>query len=706
MSVRSEDKKNELLIRVYVLLLAFGLFACLILFRVVKISLIEGDKWRSKAESKVEWKTVDSERGNIFDAQGNILATSLPFFDIRMDLLAPTDEVFNAGVDSLSYWLAKDFPDVYTEQQWRFKLTNDRRLGKERKKSVRYTALVSDINLDQLDRLKSYPILRKGKYRGGLIVVRKNKRFKPFAGLASRTIGEDRENADKIGLEAAYDKVLSGPAYEVFMKKVSGGVWVPMFDPAELKIEKGDDVVTTLDMTMQDLVHQELELAVLNNKARAGTAILMDVESGGIKAMANLTNTKKGAVEDFNYAIGRLSEPGSTFKIASYLAMLDDGHLQLNEKVNLNGGKKRFYDLTMKDSHLHGKFEVTAAEAFKMSSNIGAADLALKYYGKRAHNARFVNKLDSFGLVSKTNIELPGEPNPVIKHPDVNKKTWYGTTIPWMSHGYELMLTPLQMLNFCNAIANGGRLMEPYMVSELIRNGKTWEQFSQKVLIDQIASKGAIEQMHDLLKSTVNDGTAKSVKSDIVEIAGKTGTTRVNYAQAEEEKKYNASFVGFFPADSPKYSLLVVVYEPKDGDYYGGKVAGPVFKNIAEGVTLIDEKLMASIVNEERQDLVKSYHAGYAGDYEKVLEFIGVKDVQTRNKWIDIFPKEDELKVERKKIKVGKIPDLKGMGLRDAIYIMESLGVKYEVFGSGRVWKQTIDPGKEIDQNTLIIYLQ
>ncbi len=702
------DKKNELLIRVYLTLIAFVVFSLLIMSRVVKISWVEGEKWRDKAGNNVEWKNINTERGDIYDAQGNILATSLPYFDIRMDLLAPTDDVFSKGVDSLSKLLARDYPSIRTASEWKAKLISDRRLGREGKKSgVRYTLLVNGINLDQLDRLKKYPILKLGKYRGGLIVIRENKRFKPFANLANRTIGEDRENADKVGIEAAYDKVLSGPESEVLMKKVSGNVWVPLFDPAELKIEKGDDIFTTLDMTMQDLVHQELETAVLNHKARSGTAILMDVESGAIKAISNLTNTAEGAVERYNYAIGKSTEPGSTFKIASYLAMLEDGHLELNEKVNLNGGKRRFYDLTMKDSHLHGKFEVTAAEAFKMSSNIGAAALAVKYYGSRSKQIDFVNRLDSFGLMSTTGIELPGEPKPFIKHPEEHKKQWYGTTLPWMSHGYELMITPLQMLNFCNAIANGGRLMEPFLVSEILRNGKVWESFDSKTKIESIASPQAISQMHSLLKGTVNDGTAKSVKSDVVSIAGKTGTTRVNYAKAAEEKKYNASFVGFFPADKPKYSLLVVVYEPNNGQFYGGQVAGPVFKNIAEGVTLIDDKLMANIDEEDSGKLVKTYHAGYSGDYDKVLEFVGLKSgISKRNKWVEILPQEDVLGVEKKKIQIGKVPDLKGMGLRDVIYVVESLGIKYKVHGSGRVWKQTIKPGEEIDQKTLEIYLK
>jgi len=702
------DKKNEVLVRVYVLLAFFALIAVLMIGRVIKISQFEGDKWRGKADNNIQWVEVESERGNIFDSRGNILATSLPFFDIRMDLLASKDEVFKAGIDSLSIMLAKDFPDLGSAASWKTRLSRDRKLGiEQKKKGVRYTKIVDNITLDQLAKLKTYPILRNGKYRGGLIVLRKNKRFKPFGELASRTIGKDRINADKVGLEEAYDKVLSGPVSNVLMKKVSGGVKVPLFDPSELKVEKGNDLVTTLDMVMQDLVHKELSQAVLNHKASAGTAILMDTKSGAIKAISNLQNGKDGLSEVRNYAVARLGEPGSTFKLASYLAMMEDANLQLNESVNLNGGKKKFYNLTMRDSHLHGKFNVSAADAFKMSSNVGVASLAMKLYPNYEAQQSFIERLESFGLTSKTGTEIKGESEPKVKSPRVSGQHWNGTTLPWMAHGYEAMFTPLQILNFCNAIANGGDLMKPYLVSKILKNGEVWETFENKVLVKQIASAESIRKMQALLKATVLDGTGKSVRSDLVDIAGKTGTTRVNYVDKDAKKQYDASFVGYFPADNPKYTLLVQVYNPRGVHYYGGKVAGPVFKNIAEGVMLIDDQLMNRLEDEDSGELVTSYHAGFADDYDVVLDYLGLKAaVPSRNRWVDITPKDDELTVERKKILKNKIPDVKGMGLRDAVYVMENLGVKYKVYGVGRVWRQTVKPGEDIEGKTQIVYLK
>jgi len=342
-----------------------------------------------------------------------------------------------------------------------------------------------------------------------------------------------------------------------------------------------------------------------------------------------------------------------------------------------------------------------------MSSNIGVATLAQEAYPTKDAQVDFVNRLDSFGLTSKTGVEIVGESTPKVKHPKVSTGEWYGTTLPWMAHGYELMLTPLQVVNFCNAIANDGTLMKPFMVSEIIRDGEVWESFNKKVLKKQIASPSNIRNMQRLLKSTVLDGTGKSVRSDLVEIAGKTGTTRVNYADKNAEKEYNASFVGYFPADNPKYTLLVQVYNPSAGKFYGGQVAGPVFKNIAEGVMLVDDQLMQDIADETGGDLVNSYHAGYSGDYDVVLDYLGLKaSVPTRNRWIDISPKEDEISVQKKLIVKNEIPDLKGMGLRDALYVMENLGVKYKVYGVGRIWRQTIEPGEEIDGKTLIVYLK
>ncbi len=702
------DKKNEVLVRVYLLLAFFALVALVMICRVIKISQFEGDKWRGKADNNIQWVEVESERGNIFDSRGNILATSLPFFDIRMDLLASKDEVFDAGIDSLCLMLAQDFPDLGSAASWKTRLARDRKLGREQKKrGVRYTKIVDNITLDQLAKLKAYPILRRGKYKGGLIVSRKNKRFKPFGELASRTIGKDRVNADKVGLEEAYDKVLSGPVSNVLMKKVSGGVKVPLFDPSELKVEKGNDLVTTLDMIMQDLVHKELSRAVLDHSASAGTAILMDTRSGAIKAISNLENSKDGLHEVRNYAVARLSEPGSTFKLASYLAMMEDADLQLNESVNLNGGKKKFYNLTMRDSHLHGEFNVSAAEAFKMSSNVGVASLAMNVYPNYEAQQNFIERLESFGLTSKTGTEIKGEAEPKVKSPRASGVHWNGTTLPWMAHGYEAMFTPLQILNFCNAIANGGDLMKPYLVDKILKNGEVWETFGSEILVKQIAKTENIRKMQALLKATVLDGTGKSVRSNLVDIAGKTGTTRVNYVDKDAKKQYNASFVGYFPAENPKYTLLVQVYNPGGDHYYGGKVAGPVFKNIAEGVMLIDDQLMHRLEDEDKGELVTSYHAGFADDYDVVLDYLGLKAaVPSRNRWVDITPKENELTVERKKILKNKIPDVIGMGLRDAVYVMENLGVKYKVYGVGRVWRQTVKPGEDIEGKTQIVYLK
>jgi len=315
--------------------------------------------------------------------------------------------------------------------------------------------------------------------------------------------------------------------------------------------------------------------------------------------------------------------------------------------------------------------------------------------------------LESFGLTAKTGTEIKGESQPKVKSPQTSGVHWNGTTLPWMAHGYEAMFTPLQILNFTNAIANGGDLMKPYLVSKILKDGEVWETFESEILVKQIAKTESIRKMQALLKATVLDGTGKSVRSDLVEIAGKTGTTRVNYVDKDAKKQYDASFVGYFPADNPKYTLLVQVYNPSGDDYYGGKVAGPVFKNIAEGVMLIDDQLMHRLEDQDDEELVTSYHAGFAKDYDVVLDYLGLKAaVPSRNRWVDITPKEDELSVERKKILKDKVPDVIGMGLRDAIYVMENLGVKYKVYGVGRVWRQTIKPGENIGGETQIVYLK
>jgi cell division protein FtsI (penicillin-binding protein 3) len=700
------DKKNELLIRVYMVLLLFVVAALVMLFKVFQISILEGDKWRAKGEQNIKLLPIEADRGNIYSEDGNLLATSLTFFEIRMDTRAPREKDFFANLDSLSINLSKYVDHSLTPRQWKNKLKS------ARKKKNRYYLIARNINFEELKRIKKFPLFRKGQYRGGLICERRIRRERPFQHLAERTIGKDRLNASKIGLEGYFDKYLSGEEIKMPMKRVSPGIWIPLYDPAELEPKKGHNIVTTLDMHTQDITHQSLLSALKYHEAEAGVAIIMEVETGAIKAITNLSKNKDGSYsESFNHAIGTLSEPGSTFKLPTVLALLDDGHANLKTRVNLNGGKKRFYDHTMHDSDHHGIYSSTMEQAFEISSNVGIASLAEKYYSDNNNESAFVAKLRQFHLHQGTGVEINGEPLPYIKDPIKNSDTWSGTTLPWMSHGYELMMTPLQILNFYNTVANDGKMMKPYLVSEIVKAGDVVKKFRPKVIDESIASMEAIFKAQDFLSSAVERGTGKRLKTDNYEFAGKTGTTRVDYGDGVKgaAKSYNASFVGYFPANEPIYSCIVVVYKPQKHGYYGSSVAGPVFREIVDNIYGSKLELAVNMNGEKKEfddEKLPKYSSGYSTDFQRVFDYIDLDyRKKTKSKWVTIGPSVNELKIEKRKIKKSSVPNVEGMGLRDAVYILENLGMEVKFTGVGKVAKQSIRPGTNIDGQTIELKL-
>jgi len=704
------DNKNELLVRVYFVLLMFVLFAFLIIGRVIKITMVEGDKWRSKGAVNLKWMDNDVDRGDILDVHGNMLATSLPYFDIRMDLLVPSESLFNKNVDSLAICLARLWPNRKSAKQWKSELISERVAGKHgKKKGVSYHYIANGVKHEELDQLKKFPIFRRGRFGGGLIIERKSQREKPFRDIASRTIGEDRMNANKIGIEGSFDKFLRGKTNKQLMKRIKSNLWVPVDNPAEFDAQKGNDIVTTLDMHLQDIVQLALSRGLQSQKARAGTAILMDVKTGAIKAVSNLSRTESGNYnETYNYALGWLSEPGSTIKTASMLALLEGECASLNQKVQVNGGKINFYGQWMHDSENHYKDEMTLAEAFKLSSNVGISNSVDKCFRGPDGVKKFIDYFHQFGLHEKTEIEIEGEGSPYIKNPIDNKKSFWKTTVPWMAHGYEMHLTPLQVLSFYNTIANNGKKMKPYLVDKILDGEEAVHQFKPKVIQESIASLENIEKVQDLLEGVVLSGTGSRLKSDEFTFSGKTGTTRVDYDKDTEFKKYNASFAGYFPAEDPTYSLIVVVYEPRVS-FYGGQVAGPIFRNIVE-------KCHSLVMNDDIVDVserstvsfdLDNKSSGNAGDYQELLAFMNVDvETYTKGKWVNLMPKDGQAKIDKNIILKNKVADVTGMGLRDATYILESLGMKVISHGVGKVHHQSISPGTEIKVKEIEIFLE
>lgn len=706
------DRRNELLVRAYFVMFVFVVLSIVIIARVGKVSVIEGDVWREKGGKKVDWVPVKAERGNIYSADGELLATSLMFFEIRMDLKQASEAVFNKGIDSLSINLANHIGRK-TAAQWKADLMAARIdciKNKKPKPGSRYLFIAKDLNYEQMARIKTFPIFRLGGLKGGLIINKYGKRNKPYQSLAGRTIGEDRENASKVGLEGFFDKYLTGEEDKKLMQNVGRNIWLPLYDPTEHSTKRGDDLVTTLDMQIQDIVHQELLATLYANNASGGCAIVMEVKTGAIKALSNFQQNKKGDYAEIrNHAVGRLNEPGSTFKLATAMALLEDGFVSLNTKVDLQGGKKKFADLWMYDSHMHGIHETDFRNAFQISSNVGMATLANKFYNNKQGKEKWSNRLDQFKLREQLGIEIVGEGKPFVKKP-ANKKDWYGTTIPWMAHGYELLLTPLQTLAMYNSVANDGKMMKPYLVSEVMHEGKTVKKINPKVLKNQIASTKTIRQVQELLEGVVKEGTGKSVRSEMVSIAGKTGTaTDERKKRTENRKVYNGSFAGYFPAENPKYSVMVMVYDPKK-QYYGGAVAGPVFKRIAEKIYSVKRELVKEINDDHIVDNtqpIEETHAGFASDYENLFDYVGIDyGKSTKSKWVEIDPSIGSLEMGKKKFSKKKVPDVRGMGLRDAVYVLENFGLSVMTTGFGKVVSQSLNPGAKLDKETIRIVLK
>jgi cell division protein FtsI (penicillin-binding protein 3) len=556
------------------------------------------------------------------------------------------------------------------------------------------------VSYPQLQEIQQFPIFNLGnKNRSGLIVESVNKRLTPFKILAHRTIGYIRDNAEPIGLEAYFDKTLRGTEGKQLVRRVSKDLWVPVSELNGIEPMPGKDLITTIDINIQDVAENALLNTLREYDAEHGCAIVMDVETGAIRAMANIGKTDQGNYwETYNFGVGAATEPGSTFKLVPILALLDDGLIKLTDSINLNYGKHKFYDEEMTDAIDHGLDSTTVQRAMEMSSNVGVAQLTHKYYNKTGKAAKFLEHIRRMHLNEPTGIELAGEANPFIK--DVDRNDWSGTTIPWMSIGYELQITPLQLLNVYNTLANGGKMMKPYLVTEVQELGKTVKRFKPTVLERSLFRPSTVKQATEMLVGVVERGTADNIRSETYYIAGKTGTAITNFkktAKNNNYRKYQASFAGFFPADRPMYSCIVVITEPKTG-IYGGKVAAPVFKEIADycyasqikGQKPLNQKTFVW-ANDRMPDL----QIGYKEDIERVLKLLKMPyQLESGASWVVARAEKDSIKLKARQFQDKLVPNVVGMGLRDAVFLLENRGVRVNVVGAGKVKSQSVKPGR------------
>ncbi|RME95917.1 MAG: PASTA domain-containing protein [Bacteroidetes bacterium] len=722
------DIKNELLYRIYFLL--FGVFtpiAILLMYRTFEVAILQGEKWREEGGVHVKEHRIEAERGNIYARDGSLLATSVPYFDLYFDPLAPSDEDYYENLDTLAYCLATHVDNSYTVggmRQWLLTLRDTSNLKGRRPN--RHILLKKQVSFAEKRKIESFPLFSLGRYRGGLIAEKQSERKRPFGLLARRTIGYVRDGQQPIGLEGKYDSILGGEPGVQMMLKVDprSDLWMPLEDLSVVEPRSGEDVVTTLDVNLQDITEKALLRGMQRHQPDWGTAIVMEVETGAIRAIANLgrDDAGQGYYEMYNYAIAMSTEPGSTFKLASIMALLEDGYVKLTDSVDIEHGKTVFYDTEMVDSspmsaHLDS---TTVQRAFEMSSNVGIAKLVDRYYnlpdrGKENEGARqFMARLRDFHLHEPTGIELEGEATPYLKKAyDVENDQWSLVTIPWMSTGYEVRLTPLQLLSFYNTVANGGRMMKPYLVSAIERNGEPVSVFRPTVVDKQIASPKTIERARILLEGVVERGTARKLKTNRYRFAGKTGTAQVNYRRGQRGTRvggYQASFVGYFPADKPKYSCIVVVRNPRQGSFYGGDVAGPIFREISDQVfnSMIDihEPLNQGPRPVLYENNLPNFDVGHQADVRLVLNYLELPAYgDPATEMILLQAQGDSLFLEARTLSENKVPNVIGMGLRDAVFVLENRGLKVSTTGVGRVKRQSIRPGTAIRGQTIKLTL-
>jgi cell division protein FtsI (penicillin-binding protein 3) len=709
--------KNEVLLRVYIVAAVVMGVAFLIFLQLFRLSVTEAPKWEAKADSLyVKWVDAPSQRGNILADDGSLLATSLPFFDIHFDAKAEglTDAIFNPqSVDSLAWLLSTYVDQQYTPGAYRDWLISLRQAPPDTK-GIRYVPIAKELSYAKALLVKNFPIFREGRYKGGFIMEQKNRRERPFKILAQRTIGYTREGALPVGLEGSMNSVLEGKEGKQLMIRVPGDVYIPVGDLAEIEPEAGDDIVTTLDINIQDVAERALLNTCQTHNADHGCAVVMEVKTGKIRAMANIGRTPEGWWETYNYAVGERVEPGSMFKLASFMAMMENGELDdLEQKIPVYGGKVKIYNEELQDAEPHGRDTMSIREVFAKSSNVGTATLIQQFFKSRP--GAFVDQIREFGLDLPTDIEVGGEEAPIIKNPQDPKSEWSGTTLPWMSIGYELLLTPLQLLTFYNAVANDGRMMKPYIVQRTERYGDVIKEFRPTVVKRNIASKSTIVKAKELLKEVVKSGTAEGIRSANFNMAGKTGTAQLNYHKFRASKgiRHQAGFCGFFPAEAPVYSCIVVVSEPERGGYHGAEVAAPVFRAIAEKCFAMKAELHAPI-NQNKPNTLKvnqlpTYDAGSKDDLKASLRWLNLpyQPDADLNDWTVIVAKDSTgLALQNRAVGDKAIPSVVGMGLKDAMYLLENRGCKVRVEGVGKVRRQSLTPGTRANGQTCVLFLE
>ncbi|MFV8281897.1 penicillin-binding protein [Christiangramia marina] len=654
--------EKSILNRMYFVAGCLFLFAIAVGVKLLNIQFVHGEHYKSLAEERTlrNFK-IPANRGNLYDSNGNLLATSVPKYDIRFDAVTVSDKNFEENIGELSAELSKMLgrSTSYYSQKLRTARVNKQR----------YVLIAKNLGYSEYMKIKSFPMFNLGAFKGGMITEQSTVREHPLGKMGERTVGYERRDENgyftRVGLEGAFSNYLRGTDGRRLKQKIAKGQWKPISDNNEMEPKDGYDVISTIDVNIQDIAHHSLLRQLEYFEADHGTVVVMETATGEIKAMSNLGRTEDGTYfEKRNYAVYEAHEPGSTFKLMAMVAALEDEVVDTSQVIDTEKGVVRFYGRPVRDSHHGGYGEISAAKAFELSSNTAFTKMITEGY--KNDPSKFVDRLYDMGLNDKIGLEIKGEGSPRIPHPQ--DKSWNGLSLPWMAFGYGVAITPLQTLTFYNAIANDGEMIKPRFIKAVKDRDKSIMTMDKQVMNPSICSPETAAKVREMMKNTVERGTAANIYTENFSMAGKTGTCQTEYWI--EPGRYIASFAGYFPAEDPKYSCIVVIHKPnRRKGYYGNIVAAPVFKDIARKI-YTDTPVMDELENLdfEDEDIQADFDTYYASiQDEKML-----------------------------------MPDVTGMPAMDAISILENLGIQVRLNGKGVVKRQSVSAGKKLDNNAIV----
>jgi cell division protein FtsI (penicillin-binding protein 3) len=657
------------------------------------------------AEITSKYEEIEPNRGDIYSVDMKLLATSVPYFETGIDLNCEglDKKLFNENIDSLSYCLSQMFPSKTQEQ---FK----KEMVQKRDEGSRYYRFSSDLDYENYKKLRTFPLLRLSRYKGGFVYAKHSKRERPFGNLARRTIGNMETDFQKgYGLELAFDEHLKGIKGYTVMEKIAGNVWMPVSDYNHIEPRDGYDLITTIDISVQDIAETALKRRLEYHDASFGTAVVMEVNTGKVRAIVNLTKTESGNyIEDLNYAVGRATDPGSTFKLATAIVAMEDGYVEPSHVIETGNGKYRFPGKTIEDVMRGGYGTITFQHCFEVSSNVGLSKVI--YYNYRDNPEKFIDRLYKMHLNKPLGVIIPGETEPSIPYP--NASPWSGISLVQLSIGYEVQMTPLQVLSLYNAVANNGCMLRPIFTEELRFRGHTIKTFQPEIIDPSICSQQTLAKVRIMLEGVILNGTGRSLQNPDFSIAGKTGTAQLSYGLDSSKNEYHASFAGYFPADNPKYSIIVSIYEPQQNGYYGGQVAVPVFKEIVEKIYASDPTFYKEHTPDENIEIPIMIEAkSNAKELSEVYKWFNINtniDKINNTQWVS--GKMNEHKPFYSPLNFSdnnSVPNVVNMKLKDALVVLEEMGLKVTAHGRGKVKRQVPEAGTNINNTnkTISIYL-